>query len=125
MLQIAQVVLGIYGMLLIVGGVMGMVKAGSLVSVIAGGIAGVIALVGLWVSLSDPATGLLIGALLALVLTGMFINRFMATRKLMPAGMVLILSLVVGILMLVARQQVVKAEAQKGEVVWNTGAKTL
>ena len=125
MLQIAQVVLGIYGMLLIVGGVMGMVKAGSLVSVIAGGIAGVIALVGLWISLSDPATGLLIGALLALVLTGMFINRFMATRKLMPAGMVLILSLVVGILMLVARQQVVKAEEQKGEVVWNTGAKTL
>ena len=125
MLQIAQVVLGIYGMLLIVGGVTGMVKAGSLVSVIAGGIAGVIALVGLWISLSDPATGLLIGALLALVLTGMFINRFMATRKLMPAGMVLILSLVVGILMLVARQQVVKAEAQKGEVVWNTGAKTL
>ena len=113
MLQIAQVVLGVYGMLLIVGGVMGMVKAGSLVSMIAGGIAGVIALVGLWISLSDPATGLLIGALLALLLTGMFINRFMATRKLMPAGMVLILSLAVGILMLIARQDVVEAGSQK------------
>ncbi|MCZ6635350.1 MAG: TMEM14 family protein [bacterium] len=122
MIQTAQVVLGIYGMLLIVGGVMGMVKAGSLVSMIAGGISGVVALVGLWISLSDPATGFLVGALLALLLTGMFVNRFMATRKFMPAGMVLIMSLAVGILLLLARQQAVGAEAQKSEV--NTSAKT-
>ena len=122
MLQIAQVVLGIYGILLIVGGVMGMVKAGSRVSMIAGGIAGVVALVSLWISLSDPATGFLVGALLALLLTGMFVNRFMATRKFMPAGMVLIMSLAVGILLLLARQQAVGAEAQKSEV--NTSAKT-
>ena len=122
MIQTAQVVLGIYGMLLIVGGVMGMVKAGSLVSMIAGGISGVVALVGLWISLSDPATGFLVGALLALLLTGMFVNRFMATRKFMPAGMVLIMSLAVGILLLLARQQAVGAEAEKSEV--NTSAKT-
>ena len=109
MLQVAQVVLGLYGMVLIVGGVMGMVRSGSMISMYAGGICGVISLYGLWTSLSDPATGLLIGGMLALLLTGMFINRFMATRKVMPAGVVLILSLAVGILMMVARQQLTRA----------------
>ena len=107
MVQTAQVVLGVYGILLIVGGVMGFAKAGSMVSMIAGGISGIVSLIALWISTSNPAQGLLVGALLALLLTGVFINRFMSTRKLMPAGLVFILSLAVGILLIMVRQQIV------------------
>ncbi len=98
MIQIAQMALLIYGILLVVGGVMGKVKAGSSVSLGAGVASGVIAFVGYWYSLNDPANGFMIGAMLGLLLTGVFVNRFMRTRKVMPAGLVLILSLAVGIL---------------------------
>jgi len=105
MLLAGQVVLGVYGIVLIVGGVMGQVKSGSTVSLAAGGICGLASLVALWVSLSDPAQGFLIGAMLALLLTGIFLSRFFRTRKFMPAGMVLLLSIVVGILLVVIRQR--------------------
>ena len=105
MLLAGQVVLGVYGIVLIVGGVMGQVKSGSTVSLVAGGICGLASLVALWVSLSDPAQGFLIGAMLALLLTGIFLSRFFRSRKFMPAGMVLLLSIVVGILLVVIRQR--------------------
>ena len=107
MVQVGQAVLGVYGVLLILGGVMGMVKAGSRVSLFAGGACGLASLVALWVSLDDPALGLLIGGVLALLLTGVFIGRFVRTRKLMPAGVVLLLSLAVGILLIAIRQKLV------------------
>ncbi len=106
MIQIAQMALLIYGILLVVGGVMGKVKAGSSVSLGAGVASGVIAFVGYWYSLNDPVNGFMIGAMLGLLLTGVFVNRFMRTRKMMPAGLVLILSLAVGILCVLARQEV-------------------
>ncbi len=105
MLLAGQVVLGVYGIVLIVGGVMGQVKSGSTVSLAAGGLCGLASLVALWVSLSDPAQGFLIGAMLALLLTGVFLSRFFRTRKFMPAGVVLLLSIVVGILLVVIRQR--------------------
>ena len=84
---------------------MGMVKAGSRVSLFAGGGCGLVSLVALWVSLDNPALGLLIGGVLALLLTGVFIGRFVRTRKLMPAGVALLLSLAVGILLMAIRQK--------------------
>ena len=104
MLLTGQIVLGVYGALLILGGVMGRVKAGSKVSLWAGGLFGVASLVALWVSLSDPAQGMLLGGLLAFLLTGIFISRFVRTRKWMPAGAIMLLSLAVGILLIVIQR---------------------
>ena len=107
MLLIGQVAMGVYGVLLIVGGIVGMVRTGSHISLFAGAICGGISLGALWVSLSDPAMGFLIGGMLAFLLAGIFINRFSATRKLMPAAAVLVLSLAVGILLLIARHEAI------------------
>lgn len=105
MLELAKIVLGVYGLLLIVGGITGKVKTGSTVSVIAGTASGIAALIAFWVSRTDPAQGLLIGMMVSLLLTGVFMGRFIRTRKFMPAGIVLILSIVVAALLAVVRNQ--------------------
>ena len=72
MIETAQVALAIYGALLIAGGIIGKVKAGSSASLFAGAVCGTIALVGFWQSLRDPAVGFLTGGLVGLLLTGIF-----------------------------------------------------
>lgn len=110
MAQLAQTALAIYGVLLILGGVMGKVKGNSSTSLVAGTVTGTVALVGFWTSLHDPMNGFMIGAMVGLMLTGIFISRFVRSRKFMPAGLILILSLIVGILCVMARQEVERAQ---------------
>jgi len=105
MLLLAQIALGGYGAALIVGGAIALLRTGSRMSLFAGAISGGISIGALWVSLSDPETGFLMGGLVAFLLAGVFVNRFSVTRKLMPAGAVLVMSLAVGILLIVARQE--------------------
>ena len=120
MIEIAQVALAIYGILLIVGGIIGKAKSGSSASLFAGAICGIAALVGYWQSLSDPAIGFLTGGLVGLLLTGIFMSRFVRTRKFMPAGLVLLLSLLVGILTMMARTGI---PAQPGQTSARTDKK--
>ena len=105
MLQLAQTVLALYGILLIAGGVMGKLKSDSSVSLAAGGISGLVALYAYWTGLTDPATGLLIGLMLSLLLTGISLSRFIRTRKLMPAGVLLIASILTAALLSYSRNQ--------------------
>lgn len=105
MLQLAQTVLALYGILLIAGGVMGKLKSDSSVSLAAGGISGLVALYACWTGLTDPATGLLIGLMLSLLLTGISLSRFIRTRKLMPAGVLLIASILTAALLSYSRNQ--------------------
>lgn len=105
MIETARVALALYGALLIAGDIIGKVKAGSSASLFAGAVSGAVALVGFWQSLLDPAVGFLTGGLVGLLLTGIFLSRFVRTRKFMPAGLVLLLSLLVGILTMMARQE--------------------
>ena len=117
MIEIAQVALAIYGALLIVGGIIGMVKVGSSAYWFAGEISGTVALVGFLQSLRDPEIGFLTGGFVGLLLTGIFLIRFVRTRKFMPAGLVLLLSLLVGILTMVARQEYIhKRDMLVGEL---------
>lgn len=104
MVQLGQAVLGIYGVLLIAGGVMGKVKAGSSVSLGSGVVCGLVSLWALYVSRSDPAQGFLIGGMLALLVAGVFLSRFVRTRKLFPAGAVLLLSGIVAAVLMWVRQ---------------------
>ena len=109
MVLLGQIALGIYGLALVVGGAVTLATTGSRVSLFAGAISGGISLGSLWISLGDPETGFLMGGLVAFLLAGIFINRFSATRKLVPAGAVLVLSLAVGILLIIARQETIGA----------------
>lgn len=99
---VGQVALGIYAVLLAGGGVMGYRKAGSRPSLIAGVVSGVVALAGLVWSVAQPGSrgGLLLGMTLAFVMALVFLRRFGMTRKVMPSGLLAVLSIVMVILLL-------------------------
>jgi uncharacterized membrane protein (UPF0136 family) len=82
----------IFGILTIIGGIIGYVKAGSTPSIIAGSITGVLLLVSAFLLPERAVPGLLIGLITSLVLAGRFIPKFIQTHKAMPAGMMSILS---------------------------------
>lgn len=99
---VGQVTLGIYGLLLAVGGVIGYVKAGSRPSLIAGLLSAVAAFGALGLSVGRSQLGPPLGLVLAIVLFILFGYRYAAkTRKFMPSGMLAVVSLtVLGIMIL-------------------------
>ena len=94
-----QVALGIYALLMVCGGVIGYVKAGSRPSLIAGVGSGVAALVALVVATSNPKVGFGLGLATAIVVAVAMGNRFRRTGAFMPAGLVTLVSIVVAVLM--------------------------
>jgi uncharacterized membrane protein (UPF0136 family) len=88
----------IFGALTIIGGVIGYVKAGSLPSIIAGAITGVLLLVAGWILPANRTAGLVIGLIVSLLLAAQFVPKFIRTKSVMPAGLMSILS-VIGIVM--------------------------
>ena len=101
-LIVAHITLGIYAVLLAVGGIMGFVKARSHASLISGLISAVFAVVALVVSRLGYSWGIPLGATLAVVLFVVFGYRYaIRNRNFMPSGMLAVVSLVVlAILML-------------------------
>lgn len=87
-----QMILAVYALFMVAGGVMG-ARKGSKVSLYAGFGSGVALIVALLVSFSSLKLGLGIGAALAVILTIMFFKRYSATKKFMPSGMLLMVSL--------------------------------
>jgi uncharacterized membrane protein (UPF0136 family) len=98
----AKIYFIIFGLLTIVGGVIGYVKAGSTASLIAGGISGVVLLAAAFLLPGNPALGLIIAGVVSLVLAARFIPNFMQTGKVMPAGLMALLSAVGVIVAIVA-----------------------
>jgi uncharacterized membrane protein (UPF0136 family) len=90
-----QVILGIYAVLLAVGGYIGYTKAGSKPSLIAGAACAVGVLIATVLSFWNKGLGLGIAALLALLLCIFFGRRYATTTKFMPGGLLAIVSLVV------------------------------
>ena len=82
----------IFGVLTIAGGIVGYVKAGSVPSIIAGSITGVLLIVAGLLLPEHRLPGLIIGLIVSLVLAAQFIPKFIRTGKLMPAGLMSVLS---------------------------------
>ncbi|HEY2712181.1 MAG TPA: TMEM14 family protein [Chthoniobacterales bacterium] len=82
----------IFGLLTIAGGVMGYVKAGSTASIIAGSICGVLLLFAGFMLPAQSVAGLALGGIISLLLVGYFLPAFFRTGKMMPAGMMSLLS---------------------------------
>ncbi len=97
----AKIYFIIFGILTIVGGVIGYASKGSMASIIAGSISGILLLVGAYL-LPDKATaGLAIAGIVSILLAGRFIPAFMKTGDFMPSGMMAILS-AIGVVMAIA-----------------------
>ena len=90
----AKIYFIVFGVLTVAGGVVGYVKAGSVASIIAGSITGVLLLVAAFLLPEHRAIGLATALILSLLLAAQFVPKFMRTGKVMPAGMMSILSVI-------------------------------
>src|SRR5262245_18883556 len=94
--------LGIYALLLAMGGIMGFVKARSRPSLIAGLVSAVAALVALGLSVAGNLWGRPLGLLLSVALFIFFGYRYATkNRRFMPNGMMAVVSLVVVLVLMV------------------------
>ena len=82
----------IYGILLIIGGIIGFLKAHSKWSLITGVISGLLIFIACKLGSSNPKNGYLYIAAISLSLTALFIIKFAASHVFMPSGLMLILS---------------------------------
>src|ERR1043166_3383641 len=94
MLGPAKIYFIIFGILTIAGGIIGYVKAGSMPSIIAGSITGILLLVGAWMLPEHQVAGLLTVLIVSVLLAAQFVPKFIGTGKAMPAGMMSILSVI-------------------------------
>lgn len=94
-MSVANIAVIVYGVLAIVGGVIGYKTAGSKVSLISGSISGVVLLVAGIASLLGQGWGLTLGSLVSAILIIVFLSRLWKTRKFMPAGLMIIAGIAV------------------------------
>ena len=98
----SQWVVWVYGAFILLGGVMGWVKAKSKPSLISGTLFGVLLIAdGFWMS-SDRHNALIAGVALAGILLVVMGIRFVRTKKFMPAGLTASLSLIVALILVTA-----------------------
>jgi uncharacterized membrane protein (UPF0136 family) len=101
MIGAAKIYFIIFGILTIVGGIVGYVKAGSMASIVAGSISGLLLLLAAWLMPEHQAAGLAVALLVSLLLAAQFIPKFFRTFKVMPAGLMSVLS-ALGIIVAIA-----------------------
>ena len=82
-----------YGVLAIVGGVIGYVQAQSKVSLISGSISGLLLIISGVSQLQGQAWGLILATAVTALLVIVFAVRLAKTRKFMPAGLMSLLGL--------------------------------
>jgi uncharacterized membrane protein (UPF0136 family) len=93
-MELTKVYFILFGVLTIAGGIFGYVKAGSLASIIAGSITGVLLLVAAFLLSTHRGAGLAIALVISLVLAVQFVPKFLQTGRAMPAGMMSVLSVI-------------------------------
>ena len=101
-MEAARIYFIVFGALTIVGGIVGYLKAGSVASIIAGSITGVLLLVAAFLLPEHRAIGLATALIVSLLLAAQFVPKFLRTGRVMPAGMMSILSAIGIIAVIVA-----------------------
>ena len=89
----AKILLSVYGVLLLSGAYFGW-KAGSKISLIMGIVSGILVLFGVYVAGSNPQFGFRFLTLISASLAVVFLMRLIKTHKMMPSGMLLLMSAV-------------------------------
>ena len=93
-MEVTKIYFILFGVLTIAGGIVGYVKAGSVPSIIAGSITGVLLLVAAFLLPEHRGLGLATALVISLLLAGQFVPKFLQTGRMMPAGMMSILSVI-------------------------------
>jgi uncharacterized membrane protein (UPF0136 family) len=93
-MEVTKIYFILFGVLTIAGGIFGYVKAGSVASIIAGSITGVLLLVAAFLLPQHRGVGLATALVISLLLAAQFIPKFLQTGRAMPAGMMSILSVI-------------------------------
>src|SRR5438067_10032036 len=96
-MEAAKIYFIVFGALTIVGGIVGYVKAGSVASIIAGSITGVLLLVAAFVLPEHRMVGLATALIVSLLLVAYFIRKYLRTGAVMRAWLISLLS-VIGII---------------------------
>ena len=99
-MEAAKIYFIVFGALTIVGGIVGYVKAGSVASIIAGSITGVLLLVAAFLLPEHRMLGLATALIVSLLLAAQFIPKLLRTGRVMPAGIMSLLS-VIGIIVVI------------------------
>jgi uncharacterized membrane protein (UPF0136 family) len=100
MIGAAKVYFIIFGILTIVGGLVGYLKAGSTISLVSGAIAGILLLLAAFLLPIHLGASLTIALIVSLLLAGRFIPHLIKTGKVMPDAIMAVLS-VIGVVMAV------------------------
>ncbi|HYX13889.1 MAG TPA: TMEM14 family protein [Nostoc sp.] len=82
-----------YGILAIVGGIIGYIQARSKVSLLSGSISGLLLVLAAYFQLQGQSWGLILAVIVTAVLVVVFAVRLAKTRKFMPAGLMTILGM--------------------------------
>jgi uncharacterized membrane protein (UPF0136 family) len=93
-MEAAKIYFIVFGLLTIAGGIIGYVKAGSVASIIAGSITGVLLLVAAFLLPEHRTAGLATALVVSLLLAAQFVPKFIRIGKVMPAGMMSLLSVI-------------------------------
>lgn len=84
----------IFGSLVVIGGVIGYAKARSALSLVAGIVCGGALLYAAYLIRWAEHAGIMIAMVVSILLALIFFNRWSKTKKFMPAGLLLILSVI-------------------------------
>ncbi|MEO0826972.1 MAG: TMEM14 family protein [Cyanobacteria bacterium J06635_15] len=82
-----------YGLLAIVGGIIGFAQASSKVSLISGLVSGLLLLVGALLASQGNPAGVILSLVVTALLIVVFIIRLIKTRKAMPAALMIVAGL--------------------------------
>lgn len=89
-----------YGILAIVGGIIGYIQANSKVSLLSGSISGLLLLFAAYFQFQGQSWALILAALVTAALVVFFALRLAKTRKFMPAGLMTILGVLALVVMI-------------------------
>lgn len=93
MIDFTRIYYVIFALLTIAGGTMGYVKKRSVVSLVAGGVSGVLLLWAAYLIHSKLNGALILGLIVSVLLAGRFIPTYLEKKTPIPAGLMSVLSL--------------------------------
>ena len=109
MAGVTQIMMIVYGVFLIVGGIMGFAEAKSVPSLVAGTTTGILDLVAYVLSRTQPKTGFGLGLVVAILLIATQLPRYMKSHKLVP-GLIALFSVLMVALLIASLMGVTKKD---------------